>query len=106
MSRDAVRARALEVVGVAGSERVAFAVHRQLELAANHDATLLSLVVERHLAGVGARCVAFDDHLQLALAKIRADLPVADGTTANLRQFGLPIHDFGVTPQLEREEIA
>jgi hypothetical protein len=77
---------AIEVVGIPGAEYMAFAVDDQLQLAANHHATLLTRVMERDLSGVCARCIVLVEDLNASAFDAVTHLPERDLALSDLEQ--------------------
>src|SRR5690606_2345101 len=88
---EAVRAAAFEVVGVPGAQDAALRVHGYLQAAADDDAAFLTLVDQRHAAGVRPRLIALFQDLQCLADEILPDLPVGDAAFADLGQLLGPV---------------
>ena len=79
-----MRAAALEIVGIAGSEDPAFTIHGHLESAAENDTAFLAIVNQRDTSGVATRFVTLLQDLERAAEQIIADLAKGDGSLADL----------------------
>src|SRR5216684_1213746 len=81
---ETMRAAALEIISVAGSEDPAFTIHGHLESAAENDTAFFAIVNQRDTSGVATRFVTLLQDLERAAEQIIADLSKGDGSLADL----------------------
>lgn len=62
-------------------------------------------MMQQHLAGIRAGCIALGQHLQGASAQVRADLAVGDAAAPDLHQLVAAVEDFPARIGLEGEEF-
>ena len=100
-----MRAAALEVVGVAGSEDATFAINGHLESAAENDTAFFAIVNQRDTSGVATRFVTLLQDLERAPEQVIADLSKGDRSLADLGQFVGPVKCLARPLGFEREEF-
>ena len=100
-----MRAAALEIVSVAGSEDPAFTIHGHLESAAENDTAFFAIVNQRDTSGVATRFVTLLQDLERAAEQIIADLSKGDRSLADLGQFVGPVKCLARPLGFEREEF-
>src|SRR6266702_2383617 len=81
-----MRPPALEIIGVAGSEDAAFAVHGYFQPARENDAAFFAVVNQRNAPGVAAGLITLFQYLQRTAEQIVADLAIGDRPFADLAQ--------------------
>src|SRR5438132_3307728 len=84
---EAVRAAALEIIGIAGAEDAALGIDGHFQPTRDDDAAFLAVMHQRHAAGVAAGAVMLAQNLQRAAEQIVADLQIGDRLLADLGQF-------------------
>src|SRR5216683_6317780 len=102
---ETMRAAALEIISVAGSEDPAFAIHSHLESAAEDDAAFLAIVNQRDTSGVATRFVTLLQDLERAAEQVIADLTKGDRSFADFAQLVGTVKRLARPVGLEREEF-
>ncbi len=89
-----MRAAAFEVVGITRAENAAFVFDSHLQAAGEHDAAFLTLMHQRHLAGIGSGLIALFQDLKTAAEEGFADQPIGNRALSDFDQLLCRIEGF------------
>jgi hypothetical protein len=88
-----MRERTVEVVRVTGVQDIAFAIDREFEAPADHDASFFARMPQSHLSSVGTRLEMLVQNLDASVGNLMTYLAERDLATGDLDEFLTSIDD-------------